>query len=87
MPFHTHNLREAIWSSAEAQRILSSSKIYGSKTSTSVTTVRLMSGKKKKKMTPETSLLSRKALVNHFSFQNWGVDDLLFSISTAEQSL
>lgn len=49
MPFHTHNLREAIWSSAEAQRILSSSKIYGSKTSTSVTTVRLMSGKKKKK--------------------------------------
>lgn len=86
MPFHTHNLREAIWSSAEAQRILSSSKIYGSKTSTSVTTVRLMSGKKKK-MTPETSLLSRKALVNHFSFQNWGVDDLLFSISTAEQSL
>lgn len=87
MPFHTHNLREAIWSSAEAQRILSSSKIYGSKTSTSVTTVRLMSGKKKKKMMPETSLLSRKALVNHFSFQNWGVDDLLFSISTAEQSL
>lgn len=38
-------------------------------------------------MTTEPSFPSRKALVNRFNFQNWEVDDLLFSISTAEKSL